>query len=237
MSEWLETEVSVSYAASYARLEESILADAVELAWAPPVVCCRVRHWVRAIFTAVRAGVGCGVAALLVRHDDPVCEVAELEGKRAAWIDPLSLSGYLAGRALLLEEGFASTRFFESERFLGTYRDALIAVASGEADVTSIYGRVGQSDTDVLDGAVDLAGLRALKLRVLRRTAPFPYDALVATRALDDDALERIGERLLSIRRVQGPSKLLDVCNADAFQATDAEAYDALTPLLDLGGR
>lgn len=237
LTNWLQEDVQVSFAASYARLEEAILGDRVELAWAPPIVCTRVRHWVRRILTAVRDGVGCGQSALLVRIDDPILELADLEGRHAAWVDPLSLSGYLSARATLAAAGFRSTRFFKTERFLGTYRDAVIAVASDEADVCSIYGRVGESDSDVISGAVDIAGLRALELRVLTRTAPFPYDALVFTRALDWSRIDPLAERLLAHRRGDGPSTLLEACNADGFAPTDPEAYDALAPLLDLKGR
>ena len=69
MTAWLGERVSVALAADYAALAAAIEGGGTDLAWAPPVVCARVRHGVHSILTMVRYGAtSCRSAPALRSH-------------------------------------------------------------------------------------------------------------------------------------------------------------------------
>lgn len=227
MSTWLERPVDVQVARSYRELASAIERGEVELAWTPPAVCARVGACARTVLTAVRREATSCCAALVVRADAGIHALADLAGKRASWVDPLSTSGHLSALAHLRENGLDAQGTLSEQRFAGSYRDALADVLSGRADVTSVYVVDGGPDATMRE-LHDLVGAAAASLALLGTTAPAPYDALVVPRASADSTL--LETRILGLhRRMRPPAMLLEVCRADRFVRSGPELYDALT--------
>lgn len=231
MTEWLGKPVEVSLAPSYRELATAIRAGTVDLAWAPPAICAQLHTGVRAMLTVVRYGATACSAALLVRRDGGAQSIEDLRGKRAAWVDPLSTCGHLLALAHLRDRGFDAAKHLAEQRFLGTYRDAIIDVVKGRADVTSTYV-VDDDEAATLREVLDVTGYGPEQLRVLCTTAPAPYDALIiGERVLDWEALQA---RLLDLdRRVGTPSMLLEVCRADRFARAHAGGYARFEQFVD----
>ncbi len=228
MSEWLDENVEVSLASSYKELAGELAAGRAELGWAPPAVCAQVRNHCRAMLTAVRDGRRDYAAALIVRTDSGIGSTEELRGKRASWVDPLSSSGHLLALAHLAEHGIG-TADLASQRFAGSFRDALVDVAKNRADVTSTYMIADDAERTHAE-LRDMLGPLASQLTILERTRPAPFDALT----VGFDAPAGLEHRLLELKRRAGaPAMLLEICRADGFVRADPSAFGAFEGFLD----
>lgn len=138
LAQQIGTRVAIKVARTYGDLEYRVLHGLVELAWAPPSICAKAEPGALAILKAVRGGRASYRAALVGRVSDSP-RIDRLSGKRAAWVDPLAAAGHLLPLAHLRGRGIDPATTFREQWFVGSYRAALLAVLTGDADVTSIY--------------------------------------------------------------------------------------------------
>lgn len=229
---WRTGPATVRLAQDYEELERAARRASVDLVWAPPLVAARVADMAQRMLVCVRHGQRGSRAALIVRADAPYAELTDLAGARAAWVDPMSVSGHLAARAHLKEHGFEPATWLRSERFCGSYRDALRAVASGEADLGAVYARADATDEGVLRSVADMLGPAAKQLRVLAMTPVWPNDAIVLTARLSTRDCADLAERLVSLRsRGREPAMLLEHVGAERLEEVKASEYDCLASL------
>ncbi len=226
LTSWLGRPSSASIAKSYRSLAEAIEGGSVDVAWAPPAVCARVHEHARSILTIVRYGATACRAALVVRADSGIVSLPQLEKKRAAWVDPLSMNGHLMALTHMREEGLSPATLLSSQHFAGTYRDALSDVLDGRADVTSFYV-VDEGTESTLRELTDILGPRARELTLLSMSRPAPYDALIVTKYAVGGV--RLAKKLLSLKRkTRPPAMLLEVCRADRFVPGHIDDYARL---------
>lgn len=231
MTAWLGARVDVDIAASYGDLARAIERGAVDLAWAPPAVCARVHRAVRSVLQVVRYGAASCGAALVVRADSEILTLEDLAGKRASWVDPLSTSGHLMAIAHLKDNGLDAKRHFRSQRFAGSYRDALADVLARQADVTSVFVVAGGADATLRE-LRDLVGSGAEALALLCTTAHAPFDALVVP--IGAPPTTDLEARILTLdQRMHPPAMLLEVCRADRFQRADPREYARFASLVE----
>jgi ABC-type phosphate/phosphonate transport system substrate-binding protein len=101
----------------------------------------KLKDHVQLLATPRYAVPGCAGASyvswIVVRQDDPAKTIADLRGRRAAYNDDGSQSGYNALRAMIapLAEG---GRFFGAALESGAHRRSIAMVKSGEADTAAI---------------------------------------------------------------------------------------------------
>ncbi len=217
----------VTISKSYQVLTRNLLSGAIDAAWAPPFVCAETEpQGARVLVRAVRGGKSSYRSALVVRRGEQG-PLSSLAGKRAAWVDPHSVAGYLLPVAFLRKHGLEPARCFQHQFFAGTYPAALGAVLSEHADVAPIHA--------LDDGGPHLR--EALKLAapgfedafdLLATTDETPGDGVVlGPRAGDDgDALSRA---LLELSAAPAGKALLDeVFHAESFEPAPAMGYRAL---------
>ena len=73
---------------------------------------------------------------LFARKDSGIRTVADMKGKRFAYVDRATTAGYLFPRAYLKEKGVADPdRYFGEVFFAGSHDATVLAVLNGEADI------------------------------------------------------------------------------------------------------
>lgn len=221
MTGWLGLPVRAEVAPTYRDLAVEVEAERAELAWAPPAVCARLRGGARSMLTVVRYGESDCAAVLVVHRDARIADLQDLEGKRAAWVDPLSTSGHLLALAHLWDRGVDPAEWLGEQRFVGSYRDALSEVARGRADITSFYV-VAEDDAMTMREIRELVGPEAEALRLLSKTDRAPFDALVVGPSAPPDLEERV---LALDQHDFPPAFLLEVCRADRFVPASSDGY------------
>ncbi|AKF07152.1 phosphate/phosphite/phosphonate ABC transporter substrate-binding protein [Sandaracinus amylolyticus] len=195
LSSDLGDRVQVEVAPDYATFERVAREAGAELLWAPAAICAHVADDARAVFKVVRAGRSTYRSALIARADAHV-GIAQLAGKRAAWVDRRSIGGYLLVAQHLRERGIDPDRTFASQDFVGTHPAALAAVIEDRADVAAVSVASGESEH--VEQALSLHGGRAgaTRLAPILITDTAPTDALVITPALDVIRAEALIERI-----------------------------------------
>ena len=130
---------------------------------------------------------------IIVRNDSGLRRVADLEGKRFAYVDAKSASGYVYPRAMLVEAGVNPERYFKETVFAGGHDKVISAVLEQRVDAGAIY-----------DGALGVAkakGLPVGELAALSSTEPIPHDAVAVRLGMDEALVKKIQAALVNLDR------------------------------------
>jgi phosphate/phosphite/phosphonate ABC transporter binding protein len=142
---------------------------------------------------------------IIARKDSGLKTIADLKGKRFAFVDPKSASGYVYPRAMLIEKGINPEAFFTEAIFAGSHDKVIAAVLDGRVDAGAIY-----------DGALGVAQRSGIAIENLVRLAssdPIPHDAIAVRIGLDEALRKSIQSALIDLdksdagRRVIANSK------------------------------
>ncbi len=138
---------------------------------------------------------------IIARKDSGVRTVADLEGKRFAFVDPKSASGYVYPRAMLVEKGVTPERYFKETIFAGGHDKVIAAVLDGRVDAGAIY-----------DGALGVAkakGVATDVLVVLSSTDPIPHDAIAVRLGLDDTLVKKLQAALVDLDKSEAGRRVI----------------------------
>jgi len=123
------------------------------------------------VATTMKNGAEAYSGMLVVKNDSPYKSIQDLKNKKMGFVDPGSSSGYKYPVALLLKEGIEPEKFFKSIFFLGNHPNVTDALVEGTIDI-------GATWSDNFDAA-QVKHKNAL--RILMKTEPIPYDAIVVS--------------------------------------------------------
>jgi phosphate/phosphite/phosphonate ABC transporter binding protein len=132
---------------------------------------------------------------IIARKSSGITDVAGLKGKRFAFVDPKSASGYVYPRAMLIEKGFDPDKFFKETIFAGGHDKVIVAVLDGKVEAGAIY-----------DGALAIAkgkGLKVEDLSTIASTEPIPHDAIVVRSDMDDATAGKIQKSLIDLEKTE----------------------------------
>ncbi len=138
---------------------------------------------------------------VIARKDSGLRRVEDLEGKRFAFVDPKSASGYVYPRAMLLEKGVTPERFFKETTFAGGHDKVIQAVLDGRADVGAIY-----------DGALGVTKQKSVaveNLVTLASTDPIPHDAVAVRVGLNEALARKIQTALVNVDKTEAGKRAL----------------------------
>src|ERR1044072_5760979 len=126
---------------SYAAVVEAMCADRVDVGWVSPLAYILAHEKCGADMTLVSVTrVGTKYWGVVVtRVDSPIQKLEDLKGKKFAWVDPGSTSGYLFPRALFEERGLPVQSFFSEQIYAGGHDKVVIAVQSRQVEAGAIF--------------------------------------------------------------------------------------------------
>jgi phosphonate transport system substrate-binding protein len=202
----VRAEVPTSYAATI----EAMCANRVDVAFLAPFayVLANQRCGADVRLVSIRANLPFYKSQILYRADLNVKSLQDLRGKRFAFVDPASASGYLFPAALLKKHGIDPDRFFSQVIFAGGHDKVVLAIYTGSVDAGATFGdevfsdartRVEAQYRDVKD-----------KVRVLMYTDPIPNDTVAFRRGLPEDVKERTARALLRIAETAPGKETID---------------------------
>jgi phosphonate transport system substrate-binding protein len=212
---------------SYRRLAEEFDTGEVSIAWLPPIVSWQLQDGARASVLALpaRRGSLSYCAAIFARPDGPQT-LAELAGRRMAWVDPDSSSGYLVPRLCLQGAGLDVGRLFAQESFLMSHSAVVDAVLAGRFDAGATYcqphGVHGKPRGAWGDAPV----------HVLTTSGAIPNDAIVVSRAVAADVRSKILRWLLNLQTPRAKSLCSDLFGAEGFRIATPEHFEPLRRIL-----
>lgn len=138
---------------------------------------------------------------IVARKESGLKTVADLEGKRFAFVDPKSASGYVYPRAMLIEKGVNPERYFKETIFAGGHDKVISAVLEGRVDAGAIY-----------DGALGVAkakGMPTEHLVTLASTEPIPHDAIAVRMGLEETLVKKMQTALVDLEKSEAGRRVI----------------------------
>ncbi len=228
LSQALKRPVSTRILDKYDQLAAAVAKGEVDVAWITPFAYVQAGKvgQVVPLAKATRRGMFYR-SCLYVRASEKVSKISELKGKRAAWVEPESTSGYLLPRGLVLKEGQKPNGFFV-ETFAGDHKAACSAVLEGRADVGGTYT---DADGEALPiGCRDALGAEAAaKLRCLAASQPLPNEVIAGRPGLDENTAGEVTRIFAGLSETDAGKRVLEtVFRADGFSLALEEDFDGV---------
>jgi len=203
LSEAIRQKVVLYIAKNYGDLRTQMETGAVDIGSFSPFAYVDAARGgkVRIIAQSILEGSATYRGLIVARKDSGLKTVADLEGKRFAFVDPKSASGYVYPRAMLVEKGVTPERYFKETIFAGGHDKVIAAVLKGRADAGAIY-----------DGALGVAkakGMQTEDLVTLVSTDPIPHDAIAVRLGLDETLAKKIQTALVDLDKSEAGRRVI----------------------------
>jgi phosphonate transport system substrate-binding protein len=193
----IRAEVPTSYAATV----EAMCAGRVDIAYLATVayVLANQRCGVEPRLVAIRNDEWWYVSQILYRADLPIRTLADLRGRKFAFVDPVSASGYIFPAALLRRQGIDPDRFFGEVLFAGGHDRVVLAIYTGRVDAGATFGHRTNPVFEARDRVVRAYPDVRDRVKVLAYTDDIPNDTVSFRRDLPDEVKEKATKALLRI--------------------------------------
>ncbi len=243
LGEMLEQEtgykIEVSVPTSYVAVVEAMGAGKIDVGWLAPFsyAVAHKRYGVEVILATVRAGSKTYPWQLIVHADSGIKTIDELRGKRFAFGDPLSTSGYLYPAAYIKEKfNLEPEKFFSQIVFAGAHDKVVVAVYNKQVDGGATYGpNAGAPESDARQRVLTtLPDVMQKVVRILEADK-IPNDTVSVRKGLPRDVVEKVKNGLLKIAGTdQGKKLLRDLYSIDGLTAAAHADYDPLIKKAEL---
>ena len=203
MSDSIGQKVVLYIAKDYGGLRTQMEAGAVDIgSFSPFAYVDAVKGGkIQIIAQSIIDGSGTYRGVIMARKDSGLKALADLRGKRFAFVDPKSASGYVYPRAMLIEKGIAPKSYFKETVFAGGHDKVIAAVLDGRADAGAIY-----------EGALAIAkaeGAPTDHLVTLASTDPIPHDAITVRTGLDKALAKKIQTSLVNLDKTEAGRQVI----------------------------
>jgi len=174
---------------------------------------------------------------ILVRADSGINDLNGLKGKKFAFVDPLSASGYVYPTLTIKNKtGQEPKTFFSSTIFAGGHPQAALAVYQGTVDGAATFIDV----RTLQDGVTVAAGMPPdilTKTKRIDTAGPIPNDGVAFAKNLPDDLAKQVKQALIDYNKSDDGKKVLGALYQwDGLQEIDAKFYDSMKDALKLAG-
>lgn len=148
-------------------------------------------------------------------------DLSDLRGKRYAFTDPLSNSGYLVPVFWLSRKGENPETFFKKHIFTRAHYNSIEAVAMRIVDGASV-------DSYIWEHAKKTNPQLVSRTRVIKESGLLPFPPVVARRGLDEKIKAKVREVLLSMNKDPDGKEILREMGLDGFVAVKDEFYSPI---------
>lgn len=233
----------ISVPTSYAAVIEAIGSNQVDVAWLAPFsyVLAREKYGSEVILSAVRKGF-LTYPSVFITADPNVKSVADMKGKKFAFVDPTSASGYLYPVAYLKNVGLVTGDRIGIEQLEAYFGRGNVLIAGGhDKVVTAVYnGQVaggavfgGPLDpqtgnpTDARNQVVGTLRDVYQKVKIVGETQQIPNDTVSVRKGLPPDVVKQIQNGLLELTNsAEGRKALYDLYQIDDLTPVTDSFYD-----------
>lgn len=225
LSDELKKETGLSFTGdvptSYAAVVEAMCADRVDVGWVSPLAYILAHEECGADMSLVsitRQGTQYW-GVVVTRVDSPIQTLEDLKGKRFAWVDPGSTSGYLFPRAMMEAKGVTPDSLGQ-QVFAGGHDKVGVAILQGQVDA----GAMGKDSIPRLNSIQPDA---EQQIRIVEQSEDIPNDGVAFRKGLPNDTVQKIRQALLKISSTEEGQKLFEeaIGTRGVAETTDA-AYD-----------
>jgi phosphate/phosphite/phosphonate ABC transporter binding protein len=203
LSDAIGQKVTLYVARNYGELRTRMEAGEVDIgSFSPFAYVDAVRGGkIRIIAQSVIDGSATYRGIVVARKDAGLKSIADLKGKRFAFVDPKSASGYVYPRAMLVEKGIDPDTFFKETLFAGDHKKVIAAVLDRRVDAGATY--------DNALGIAKLSGMPSDDLTIVATTDPIPHDAIAVRIGLDEALAKTIQTALVNLDKTEAGRRVI----------------------------
>ena len=167
---------------------------------------------------------------IIVRKDSLIRTVADMRGKRFAFVDKATTAGYLLPLAYFKKHGVGDYRKYLNETyFAGTHEGVIEDVLNKKADIgaakNTVFDRIAKSDERLRN-----------ELLVLDQSPEVPENGLAVRKDLDSKLKTKLKEALLAMQNNPEGKDVLNKFGAQKFiDTTDRDYGPVVTYAKELG--
>lgn len=193
------------------------------------------RYGTEARLTLIRYGENSYRSMIIVRNDSPIQKVEQLNGKRFAYVDPASGSGYIVPAKFFKDRNIK----FKETVFSQKHDNSVMMVYQRQVDAAAAFYSPPQ------EGRLEDARRLVLKqypnvekeIRILALTEPVPNDPIIFRKNLPEEVKIKIIEAiLLYIQSKEGKDFFYSIYGANSFEKSTDRTYDGFRKILkDMG--
>lgn len=214
----LEFEATVP--TSYAATIEAMCADRADIVFLAPLayVLAHQRCGAQVELISIRRNLPYYGSQILVHAEAGIRQLADLRGKRFAFVDPASASGYLYPALFIKRAGFDPNRFFSQVVFAGGHDKVVLAVYQRQVEGGATFGdELGTGDAR--DRVVRQFPDVKQKVVVLAYVKPYiPNDTVSVRRGLGEETTTKVVRALKRIAETQsGKEAIYALYDIDGF--------------------
>lgn len=227
----LAMEVTLSCHTSYAGIIRDLVDDKLDAAMLSPLVLLktqsarRMRPVAYGIFRS--SGYFSYKSVILVAQNAPFVSLADLKGKRVAFVDPNSTSGYHIPRRALQRAGVKLGDLKKVE-FLGNHVDAVKALMEGRTDAAATF-------EDLVERNATLTKHRKKVRRLWTSNFVIPADCFATTTQVPLRVRKKLRSSLLAYFAAQRDGSAEKNSLYEGFVPGDPTLYDELKKFLGPG--
>ena len=170
---------------------------------------------------------------ILVRADSGINTLADLKGKKFAFVDPLSASGFVYPTLVIKNKtGQDPKTFFSQTIFAGGHPQAALAVYNKQVDGAATF-------IDARDSLVTADATKDIKTatKVIETAGPIPNDGVALRKGFPDDVGKQVIQALKDYSKDAGGAKVLSALfQWDGIQDVTADFYNPMKDAAALAG-
>jgi phosphonate transport system substrate-binding protein len=168
---------------------------------------------------------------ILVKTDSGINDINGLKGKKFAFVDTLSASGYVYPTLVVKNKtGQEPKTFFSSFIFAGSHPNAALAVYQGTVDGAATF-------IDVRDSLVATTPDIKTKTKVIDTAGPIPNDGVALAKNFPDDIAKQVKDALIAYSKADDGKKVFSALFSwDGIQEITPSFYDDMKTAAALAG-
>lgn len=216
-------QAKIMIVSDYDSLGRSLLNGTIDIGWFSPFayVSAKNKGDITPMVTTVVNKNSSYNGYIITRKNSEFKSIDHLKGKRFAFVDKQSASGYVYPKAMLLEQGKQPETFFSENIFLGSHDRVIDAVLDGTVDAGATYSE-----------AVEAArgrGLSIQNLQIIAQTEAIPKDAIAARPGFDRALLENLVNAFIQTTDTKSECNfLMKKTGLNGFISANDQVYDII---------
>lgn len=194
------------------------------------------RYGAEAVITVTRHGSSTYNAQIIARKDSKITSLKDIDGKKVAFVDPSSTSGYLLPMKL-----FADNQIKPKEKVFAQKHDNVVTmVYQKQVDAGATFyspphnGKIEDARRLVKTQFPDIED----KVKIVELTGKIPNDPIIIRKGLKPEMKKLIQNALLEyIKTEEGKKVFYNLYGVSDFEATTDATYDGVRDMLSSLGK
>lgn len=220
----IQKKVDGFIATNYIGVVEALGTGTIDFALIPPFayILANQKHGSEALLTSLNKNNEPGYYSILVaRNGEGIEKVEDLKGKKVAFVDPSSTSGYIFPAVILMDNGIDIEKDIKYQ-FAGGHDKALQLLVNGDVDAIGTYENAFKKFSKEFP---ELGS----KAKILAKSDLIPGVTLTVSSKVDNETKTKIKEAFIDISESEeGQKLLLQLFGLKGFQTVDKNNYDTI---------